>query len=192
MLRLSTKTILYLITTLLVLVIGSTFFLAYNLYSSKLPKLNLKPTSTPSPTSEFQLNINWISYVNPRIGISLKHPENHPPQEAYTPDPSSKSGDLVLTNQPNFNLNNLEPCPQVTTNQQEFCLLNQHTPLEDTVVANKPAKKFAIFTSEDNSIYLVYQIQTVPTIEIAYPVDGIMLEETFNQIIESVEFTQEE
>ncbi|OGG12018.1 hypothetical protein A2Z00_03215 [Candidatus Gottesmanbacteria bacterium RBG_13_45_10] len=173
------------------------FYPVSNIHLPKLPfaKSTPKPTPTSTPTPTPNPMANWKTYSNQKLGIELKYPDSENPIEKFTPVKSGQSI-FIVTGTLNFNSNKIALCK---TNKETLCLIpgknwSQEKDILPTTLSGKKAISFFISTKNaDSGSNVMHVIQTTekPAIEIAFTVDGQGGEETFQQILSTVKFSDQ-
>ncbi len=184
-------------------------FGGFTLYSMQSQKTAVAPTIAPemySPgnmgteLSESQIvpdsssTEGWKMYINSSSRFALQHPGTSVPIEKYL---TIKSGEelFIITDKLNFNATKLTSC---STSQESVCLIPgndwyQTQDIQPTQLGGRAAQSFFVSVSDINGgTQVLHVVQTTesPRIEIAYAVDGTGLEEQFQKILSTVEFSE--
>jgi len=150
-----------------------------------------------TPKSLLVNTSDWKMYKNKELGISFKMPSYQDViQNGDLVEISkSKKGQILISDHKMFNPNELNECDFNDSNNKSVCLnKNWFSPkLDDGVnqtdLNSKKTDEFYISERNGNSIYRIFQLQD-NSFSIAIAVDGVMLKENSDAIINSIEFTK--
>jgi hypothetical protein len=179
-----------LIAALILLVIG--IFLKYFFI-----RQNQKNTSAETYPATLQPVKQSPLYDYPQLGIRLNKnniAEISLAEITQNQNYIDKKGITTVSNKNLINPHNLTILDNGCSQKMEkFCLIpgsnwNQTQNIQPITLGGKPAISFFITENKYNTVLHVVQTTSEPRLEIATPVDGVDLEQAFQETLKSLEF----